>query len=264
MKHSLRYPHVLSTLAIGAALGAVTMFMFDPNKGRRRRALVRDQGRRSLMNVGHLLHVSARDLGHRTRGLRATVRRFFKGNRVADDLVLIERVRAKMGRVVSHPHAIQIGARNGCVTLSGPILPDEAQPLLDTVRSVWGVSGIEDHLVIFDRPDSIPSLQGGRRNVSSAQSERGMGSSIARVAAILAGGALALFAVRAQGAARIALAAAGVGLATRGVANKRLSRNARNARRRTQTDGDRHTNTTFDKPSTSSMSTSATTGTSLH
>ncbi|HEY2817870.1 MAG TPA: BON domain-containing protein [Casimicrobiaceae bacterium] len=264
MKNSLQYPRLLSTVAIGAALGAATMFIFDPNKGRRRRALVRDRARRSLMNAGHLLHVSARDLGHRARGVRATVRRFLKGNRVADDLVLIERVRAKMGRVVSHPHAIQIGARDGRVTLSGPILPAEAEPLLDTVRSVWGVSGVEDHLVIFDRPDSIPSLQGGRRNADTAQSRHAMGSSIGDVVAILAGGALALCAVRARGPARIGLAAAGVGLATRGATNKALLRTARNAWQR-PTNGDRRTNTAFDThAASSSASTSEGVRASLH
>jgi hypothetical protein len=246
MKTTLQYPRLLSTIVVGAVLGAATMFIFDPNKGRRRRALVRDRTRRSLMSAAHLLRVSARDFGHRARGVYATVRRFFKGNRVADDLVLIERVRAKMGRIVSHPHAIQIGARNGSVTLSGPILPAEAEPLLDTVRSVWGVSAVEDHLVIFDRPDSIPSLQGGRRNAGPAQSRHGMASSIGRVAAILAGGALALFAVRAQGAVRIALAAAGAGLATRGAANKPLLRAVSNARRGPKINGDRHTSTAFD------------------
>ena len=230
MKTSLQYPRLLSTIVMGAALGAATMFIFDPDKGRRRRALVRDQARRSLLDAGHLVQVSARDLGHRARGVRATVRRFFKRNRVADDLVLIERVRAKMGRVVSHPHAIQIGARNGRVTLSGPILPAEAEPLLDAVRSVWGVSSIEDHLVIFDRPDSIPSLQGGRRRAETTQSRRTV-PSIGRVAAIVAGGALALWAVRAPGASRIALAAADAGLAARGAANKALLRTARNLRR---------------------------------
>jgi len=246
MKSSLQYPRLLSAIAMGVALGAATMFVFDPSKGRRRRALVRDRARRSLLSVGHLVRVSARDLAHRARGMGAVVRRLVRRNRVADDLVLIERVRAKMGRVVSHPHAVQIGARDGRVTLSGPILPDEAGPLLDTVRSVWGVSGVEDHLVIFDRPESIPSLQGGRRYADRPQSRRGMASSVGRIAAIVAGGALAVFAARLQGTARIALAVAGLGLTAGGAASRPLLRTASNARHR-KSNGDQRARMPLDK-----------------
>lgn len=231
MKTSMQSQHLIGVIAAGAVLGAATMFVFDPNKGRRRRALLRDQARRSLTNIGRLVRLSARDFGHRTRGVGATVRRLFKRNRVTDDLVLIERVRAKMGRVVSHPHAIQIGARDGRVTLSGPILPEEAEPLLATVRSVWGVSGVEDHLVIFDRPDSIPSLQGGRRN-HRVESRSSAVISVARIAALFGGAALALCAIRASGATRIALAAASAGLTAGSAASGPLSRTARVVRRR--------------------------------
>ena len=223
MKNSLQTPGFMGLLAGGAALGALTMFVFDPDKGRRRRALFRDQARRSLAHAAHVVQVSTRDLGHRARGLRATARHLLARNRATDDLVLIERVRAKMGRVVSHPHAIQIGARDGRVTLSGPILPGEATPLLEAVRSVWGVSSIEDHLIVFDRPESIPSLQGGvRRNGSEIARREGWPTW--RIAAVLGGGVLAIFALQSRGAARIALAMAGAGLATRGAANVPLSR----------------------------------------
>ena len=74
---------------------------------------------------------------------------------------LIERVRARLGRLVSHPHAIQVGARRGHVTLSGPILEREVEPLLTAVRNVWGVSDVEDRLVAYERAENIPSLQGG-------------------------------------------------------------------------------------------------------
>jgi hypothetical protein len=173
---------------VGAALGATAMFVLDPDKGRRRRALVRDRTRRSVKRIAHLLELSARDLSHRTHGFRAVARRLFARNGATDDLVLIERVRAKMGRVVSHPHAIQIGAREGRVMLSGPILPAEATPLLEAVRSVPGVSGVEDHLVVFDRPESIPSLQGGvRRGGIRGVSRPRKSMAMLRIATIFAG-----------------------------------------------------------------------------
>ena len=114
--------------------------------------------------------------------------------------MLIERVRAKMGRIVSHPHAIQIGASNGRITLSGPILAHEAEPLLDAVRSVWGVNDIEDHLVVYDHPESIPALQGGgRRREMRPEILQEEWTPALRVAAILGGGALAVCAIRQRG-----------------------------------------------------------------
>jgi hypothetical protein len=77
--------------------------------------------------------------------------------------VLAERVRATMGRCVSHPHAIHVEARDGQVVLSGPILGDEVQPLVRAVRAVPGVHGVEDRLERHTRAENIPALQGGVR-----------------------------------------------------------------------------------------------------
>src|SRR5947207_3107917 len=193
-------PRIWSKVVTSAALGAAAMYVLDPNKGRRRRAIFRDKTRSALTNITHLAQVSARDISHRVQGLGATALRLFKGRGATDDLVLIERVRAKMGRIVSHPHAIQIGARDGRITLSGPIVTREAEPLLDAVRSVWGVSAIEDHLVAYDRPESIPSLQGGRqRNAMRPEIIEAEWTPSLRVAAVLGGGALAVCAMREHG-----------------------------------------------------------------
>ena len=142
------------------ALGAAAMYVLDPDKGRRRRAIASDKARRFVANAGSLASIAARDVTYRMQGVRVQARRLFGRGGVPDDLVLIERLRAKMGRVVSNPHAIQIGAHDGRVTLSGPILASEAQPLLHVVRSAPSVSEVEDHLIVHERPESIPSLQG--------------------------------------------------------------------------------------------------------
>jgi osmotically-inducible protein OsmY len=56
------------------------------------------------------------------------------------DEVLVDRVRAKMGRVVSHPGAIKVTAEQGRVTLSGAVLEHEHEELLQAVRSVRGAA----------------------------------------------------------------------------------------------------------------------------
>src|SRR5262245_30335813 len=137
MRARFRSPVIWPAIVGTAVISVVAMYLFDPDRGRRRRAIFRDKARRTLRNTTELADVAARDMSHRLQGLRASARHLFMRRDAGDDLVLIERVRAKMGRVVSHPHAIQIGARNGRITLSGPILAHEAHKLLDTVRSVW-------------------------------------------------------------------------------------------------------------------------------
>jgi hypothetical protein len=79
-----------------------------------------------------------------------------------DKEVLVERVRAKLGRFVSHPHAIHVTASSGNITLTGAILEREADRLVKTVRHVRGVRTVIDNLERHDQPGTVPSLQGGR------------------------------------------------------------------------------------------------------
>src|SRR3954470_6062715 len=107
------------------ALGAIAMYAFDPDKGRRRRALARDKAYSLLLDTRHAAGATKRDVAHRLEGLQARARRLWTTHPSDDDLQLIERVRARMGRMVSHPHALQVGALRGRVTVSGPVLAHE-------------------------------------------------------------------------------------------------------------------------------------------
>lgn len=215
----------LCPLMGGVALGAAAMYILDPDRGRRRRAVLRDKLRSSLGDAGDLARVSARDAGHRAQGIGAVVRRLFSPVGPTDDLVLIERVRARMGRVVSHPHAIQIGARAGRVVLSGPILANEAPRLIRAVRSVWGVLEVDDQLVVHERPESIPSLQGaGRRNALRTEIMRERWTPALRVASVVGGTGLAVCAARQRGTAGLVLGALALAFGARGATNLPLSR----------------------------------------
>ncbi len=201
------------------------MYILDPDKGRRRRAVGRDKAHSFIASVGQLINTAAHDASYRIHGIGARARRVFKPGGTPDDLVLIERVRAKMGRVVSHPHAIQVGAYNGRVTLSGPILAGEVQQLLDVVHSVRGAFEVENHLVVHERPDSVSSLQG-----NSARSE--MRSPVVqerwtpalRVATVLGGSLLVVYGMRYRSLTGVAIASIGLGLTARGAANVPMNR----------------------------------------
>lgn len=144
----------------GFALGAAFMYVFDPAGGRRRRARVKDQFTRLAHTTGEGLDATARDLSNRAAGAAAEARRRFRSDRPDDD-VLVERVRAALGRVVSHPRAIDVEACNGTVCLCGPILTHEMSALLRAVELVPGVRHVDNQLEPHDQPGNIPALQGG-------------------------------------------------------------------------------------------------------
>jgi len=73
---------------------------------------------------------------------------------------LLERVRAKLGRVCSHPHAIDADVTDGAVTLRGPILGDEVDGVLTTIRSVPGVLSVTNALETHASAEGVPALQG--------------------------------------------------------------------------------------------------------
>jgi hypothetical protein len=76
---------------------------------------------------------------------------------------LVERVRAKLGRVCTHPRAIDVDARDGEVTLRGPILSNEVDNVLGMSASVRGVNSVVNGLEPHDSPERVPSLQGEGR-----------------------------------------------------------------------------------------------------
>jgi uncharacterized membrane protein len=148
------------TTAGAIALGAGVMYLADPDRGNRRRALVRDKMVRGLHELQCVADKGVRDLRNRAIGIisegRASIRRAD-----VDDPVLEERVRARLGRAVSHPGSIDVRAQNGKVTLSGPVLEAEADTLIDEVCGVRGVNELENRLELHKRAEDIPGLQGG-------------------------------------------------------------------------------------------------------
>ena len=145
----------------GVGLGAGLMYFFDPQLGRRRRAVLRDRLTSLLRQTGGVVCDRARDLRNRGSGLLAEARSRLAPEEVSDD-VLVERVRSQVGRVVSHPRALDVRAEGGRVVLSGPVLADEVEDLLCCVESVRGVRGVENRLDVRREAGNVPALQGGR------------------------------------------------------------------------------------------------------
>jgi hypothetical protein len=149
-------------LVTGAAVGAGTMFLLDPGRGARRRALIRDKAVHAGHKTSDALDALGRDAYNRTRGLVAETLGRVRARPVGAE-TLAERVRAELGRVVSHPRAIDVQANDdGSVCLCGRVLSDEADQAIAAVAKVQGVCGVEDQLERHATSEGVPSLQGGR------------------------------------------------------------------------------------------------------
>jgi hypothetical protein len=155
------------SLLSGMAVGAALVYVLDPDRGGRRRALVRDKVVRGSRLTGEAVDATLRDMQNRARGVAAVARGRLRREEV-DDTRLLERVRAKLGRVCSHPHAIDVEVQDGEATLRGPALADEVKALLTAAASVRGVHSVVNDLEPHDSPDGIPALQGDGRLAGSS------------------------------------------------------------------------------------------------
>jgi uncharacterized membrane protein len=203
----------------GAALAAAAMYWFDPTSGRRRRARLRDRALSLLNDTRHSVDVGTRDLAHRMGGIAAEARHLFDADEVEDG-VLAERVRACLGRAISHPGAIELETAGGRVVLRGDVLAHEYPQLMDCVRAVRGVKSIDDQLGVHAEARGVSALQGGRprppRRIDVLQENW---SPATRLLITGAGGALALAGLKRGGALGTLAVATGVLSIVRSVSN---------------------------------------------
>jgi hypothetical protein len=91
--------------ALGSGLAGVgLMYFFDPTLGKQRRALLVDKADHYL-RLADVLLTSRKGMSHRTQGLVARGKSVFKKNHTPDS-ILVERIRAELGRFVSHASSI--------------------------------------------------------------------------------------------------------------------------------------------------------------
>lgn len=217
----------------GALLAAAAMYWFDPVSGRRRRARLRDQLASTARDARHIVDVGSRDLGHRLWGLLAVVRQAAADPGEADDRVIEERVRACLGRAVSHPGAIEVSAWSGQVTLTGDVLEEEHAVLMGCVHSVRGVAGIDDQLAVHEEARGVAALQGGRPRLQGRFDVLNENWSPAtRLLVCTAGVSLALIASRRRGLLGMLAMTGGALAAIRSVGNLPLRRLTGGARHR--------------------------------
>ena len=208
-----------------AGIGAGLMYLLDPDQGGRRRALVRDQLVSAANKTGDAADATSRDVRNRARGVVASLRSRLETQEDVSDDVLRERVRARVGQIVSHAAALEATVADGRVTLRGPVLADDVSRLLRRVRAVRGVKDVQCELDVHQEPGDVPGLQGVRRRPDVGQVfhlMRDAWSPAARACAGAAGALMAVWGVRRSDLLGVGLSLAGAALLTRGATNMPL------------------------------------------
>jgi hypothetical protein len=205
------------TFLKGIGVGAVAMYFYDPERGKRRRALVRDKAIQTTNRLGKTLDATSRDFTHRAGGLAAELQSLFSVE-IPTDIRVVERVRARIGHVIAHPAKVQVSAHYGVVTLSGTVLVSEVSALLHCVTGTRGVVGVRNELMASLVPGADPEDM-GEVMVMTKRSAPLHWSSATRLVVGVAGGVVAFCGKRQGGMLGGAVSALGFGLLTRSMIN---------------------------------------------
>lgn len=145
--------------AVGTATGAGVMYLLDPDRGRRRRALAKDQLSHATHEVKAGLRATAADVRNRSKGLAHEVGRRVGATEDVDDATLKARVRSAIGHAIDHSHSVVVSCDDGKVSVAGPVLASEAKGLLSKIKKVPGVRSVRDLLARHETAEGVPALQ---------------------------------------------------------------------------------------------------------
>src|SRR5260370_32887244 len=149
------------TKTMGAAtVGGLVVYCLDPDTGRRRRALVKDRAVNFVKEADRAIGKASRDLSNRARGTVAEARSLLPFRDVSDE-VLVEQVPARIGRVISYPHFVELSARDAAITLSGAVLERGLGDHVYTGSSLPHVLSVRNEPTGYARPPDIPGVRHG-------------------------------------------------------------------------------------------------------
>jgi hypothetical protein len=154
---------VIGTAASCAAVGALTMYFFDPNRGRARRAYCEQQIGGFVRKTGRSMRATGVHVANRVRGMSHEASRSLRDS-ANDTASLIARVRAELGHWVSNPKGINVSADpDGSVTLSGMCSGSESHGLLGAIAKVPGICQIINRLDVREQGENGASSSASRQ-----------------------------------------------------------------------------------------------------
>lgn len=131
-----------------AALGAALTYFFDPQNGRRRRALARDRALAFVRGRGRDAAQLGTAAGARAYGVKQKVTHLREEPKDFDDQTLKAKVETEVFRPADAPKGqVDVNVENGVVYLRGEVeRPEIVDDLEEKVRKVQGVRDVENLL----------------------------------------------------------------------------------------------------------------------
>jgi len=151
-----------ASLILAAAGGAIATSAVTALRDNARRTRAKNRMTSAASHTAYLMGKAARDAKNRASGAAASAKSLMRKEHASDETI-VARVRSRLGRIVTHPHAIQVTAQDGHVVLSGPILRPEVGHVLHEIRKVRGVRDVESRLEVHPHGNNVPALQGPGR-----------------------------------------------------------------------------------------------------
>lgn len=142
---------IRSALLVG--IGAALAYLFDPDRGKGRRAKLADQARARARDTAEEVSKKSRYEAGRVRGMAHEV--FSSETPPRNDAELLQKVRSEALGPSGLTGDIEIRVDDGVVVLAGPGVGDEREhDLIDRIENVVGVTGVRNELrsTSSDRP----------------------------------------------------------------------------------------------------------------
>jgi hypothetical protein len=155
------------TAGAGAAsallLGLGAMWLFDPDRGRGRRAWIGQKTNRLINETGTFMRATGRHLSNKSKGYYHQSRKAVgnAGQSLSDSSVA-ERIRASLAKLgLKSSSSVGVECSGGCVTLTGRCVADDVDVIIATTRDSYGVDNVINNMEVgtnFDSPtSSMPS-----------------------------------------------------------------------------------------------------------
>lgn len=206
----------MTTSLASFGAGAALAYFLDPQHGKRRRADATNRAVRLANETNRALDVATRDLENRARGVVAEAKGIFTKDSPTDETI-VQRARARLGRVCSHPSLIETSCEDGVLILEGPVLAKEHTRLLEAMSKVKGVRGVESYLESYDQ---IPAEHGGPQPIRRRAQRRWTPST--KLLASVGGASLCVFGLRRGGVIGSTAAVGGGMLLVRAISDMKL------------------------------------------
>ncbi len=147
----------MQLLALGALVGAALVYLFDPQSGRRRRALLRDRSASFVRRGGRKSARMGRTVAAEAYGVSQKVQHLKEEPKEFDDATLAQKVQSEIFRDADVPKGqINVNAEEGVIVLRGEVeRPELIEELVEKTRQVQGVREVQNLLHLPGTPTPV-------------------------------------------------------------------------------------------------------------